>query len=183
MDQPDWRALTETTNYKFPPLESDALSHLSLPHLHTLLAGFSQDSPQLHCHGTLDGFHIRQTCLLDDPLEVGEKEKKNDTAWRCFFAARKCQMLRVLPFCAVLRAARCRGEAAVGCLATTRASSHTLKTKQMSQDPSVDMLVECPALWQPTNPYPTHSSHSTLNPVTFLTHHIFFEFVVQYLVS
>lgn len=80
----------------------------------------------------------------------------------------------------VLWATRCRGEAAVGCLATTLASSHALKTKQMPQDPSVDMLVDCPALWQPANPYPTHSSHKSSY---FSDAPHIFEFVVQDLFS
>ena len=61
--------------FKVIPLESNALSHPSLPCLHALLEGFFRDPPQLRRHGLFNVVHIFKTSPLDNPLELGEEEK------------------------------------------------------------------------------------------------------------
>lgn len=56
------------------PLESNALSHPSLPRFYALLEGFFLDALPF-CHYThLDGLHTFKTGPLDDHLQLGERK-------------------------------------------------------------------------------------------------------------
>ena len=44
---------------------------------------FSWDSPHLHCHNLLDGFHIWKTSSIDSTLELGEREKITQSQVKC----------------------------------------------------------------------------------------------------
>ena len=63
--------------FKVISLESNALSHPTVPRFYVLLEGFFMDATQLHRYSLLRGLHTFKTGPLNDPFEHGEK--KNTT--------------------------------------------------------------------------------------------------------
>ena len=51
--------------------------HLSLTDFYALLEGFFWDAPQIHHYGTSDGLHAFKMSPLEDPLEIGKKNKSH----------------------------------------------------------------------------------------------------------
>lgn len=60
------------------PLESNALSHPSLPCIYALLEGFSWDAPELRRYDPLDDLHTFKEGPLDDPLSLGKRDMEQD---------------------------------------------------------------------------------------------------------
>lgn len=73
--------------FKLQVVESNTLSHTSLPCLHSTLERFSWNYPQLIHHNPVDGFHVWKTGSLDDHHCAGATSllTQPGTVWFCPF--------------------------------------------------------------------------------------------------
>ena len=136
--------------FKVTPFESNALSHPCLL-FYALLEGFFWCASWVHSYDTLDGLHTFKMGDLDDPLQLGGKEKSHmdwDQVNREVIAIWWCFLIQELPDIQGV-VSRCIVVVKLPQFVLSQLSSLLVhRLKYILQDLLVDLLPYCLALLQ-----------------------------------